>query len=146
MEVWRAQDYVNMLMNDTTFHGLVSVLEDSPGAPSAATGIGWEPETGMTRVLGFIAGRIVPPDAEVYKLAVGRAYRRQGIGSRLMEEFLDMARARRAFHCYLEVRRSNLTAIRFYRSHGFSGCRIRPLYYANPPEDAFVMSRREERK
>jgi ribosomal-protein-alanine acetyltransferase len=98
------------------------------------------------RIIGFIAGRILPPDADIYKLAVEAKYQRQGIGSTLIDGFLAMARDRRATNCYLEVRPSNKSAIEFYHRHGFVEHGTRTRYYKEPPEDALIMFRQREGK
>ena len=128
LEVWRAQDYVEMLHRDPSFYGLIA----SPPVGSAE---------GDGRVVGFIAGRILKPEAEIYKLAVGGCCRRQGIGSEMIRLFLRMAAARGVHSCFLEVRRSNTSAISFYEKHGFSYFRTRALYYSEPIEDGLVMIR-----
>jgi ribosomal protein S18 acetylase RimI-like enzyme len=45
-------------------------------------------------------------------------------------------------NCFLEVRRSNSSAVAFYERHGFKYSRTRPLYYSDPNEDGLVMIRR----
>jgi len=97
-------------------------------------------------ILGFLVARQVADELEVLNMAVAAAHRRAGIGSLLLEHALADAGgsgapdsgARRA---YLEVRASNHVAIAFYQRHGFAlaGCRRR--YYADPVEDALVLSR-----
>lgn len=42
----------------------------------------------------------------------------------------------------LEVRKSNLPAIRLYESFGFESAGVRPRFYEKPVEDALVMWKR----
>jgi len=135
LEVWRSQDYVNMLIGDPGFHGLIAFLEDESNRGSGFA-------SKSAKIIAFIAGRIFPPDVEIYKLAVELRHQRQGIGSLVMGQFLEMARVRGASQCYLEVRESNAGAIAFYRFHGFTEHRRRQWYYKDPPEHALVMVRR----
>ncbi|MBI2822550.1 MAG: ribosomal protein S18-alanine N-acetyltransferase [Acidobacteria bacterium] len=148
LETWGAEDYAKMLDSDPTFHGLIGCLQGAPvpQPPDPRLGSGVSDLTGETdfRIIGFIAGRMMPGDVEIYKLAVDPEYRRQGIGRRMMHRFLGMARERGAYNCYLEVRKSNASAIAFYRSLGFVLYQSRPLYYTNPVEDALIMLRRGE--
>jgi ribosomal-protein-alanine acetyltransferase len=137
LEVWRSQDYVNMLIGDPGFHGLIALAEgrlDGRGDFAA----------GGPKIVGFIAGRIFPPDVEIYKLAVDQRHQRQGIGSLMMHRFLEMAGVRGAFKCFLEVRESNSGAIHFYHSHGFVNHGRRQWYYKDPAEHALVMMRHGE--
>ena len=146
LEVWRAQDYARMLTTDTTFHGLVaSLIENHVSSHSPTDENRHSRDLSFPRVVGFIAGRILPSEAEIYKLAVDRRCRRQGIASVMMKRFLGMAHERGALDCYLEVRCSNAGAVAFYESHGFAWQQTRALYYANPREDALVMVRRGEK-
>ena len=88
------------------------------------------------RVLGFLlAARPVREEAEILTLAVDPATRRQGVGTSLLKALLQ-GRPGRVF---LEVRRSNLPAQRFYGSLGFITSGIRPGYYRSPEEDAVLM-------
>ncbi|HEV8131250.1 MAG TPA: ribosomal protein S18-alanine N-acetyltransferase [Acidobacteriota bacterium] len=148
LEVWRAEDYVNMLLGDPHFHGLVATVDRQSAheemedrSEHVVDQIACQ---ATDRIIAFIAGRILPGDAEIYKLAVQASYQRQGIGSRLIDRFLAMARDRRATNCYLEVRPSNKGAIAFYRRHGFIEHGTRARYYKEPPEDALIMLRQGE--
>ncbi len=147
LEVWRGQDYMNLLMGDPYFHGLVATIADDASKAEGTLpqkdfrGQTMESAAAADRegIVAFIAGRIFPPDAEIYKLAVESENRRQGIGSRMLERFLSMARSRGVTDCYLEVRPSNKGAIAFYHLHGFVEHGTRRAYYKEPPEDALVM-------
>jgi len=91
-----------------------------------------------TRVLGFIVGRAVHEDWEIENIAVAGAARRRGLGTRLLEEFIDLARGRGAQSIFLEVRESNLAARRLYEKHAFVETGRRKRYYREPQEDAIV--------
>ena len=87
-------------------------------------------------VVGFaVARRIAADESELLALAVAPEYRRRGFGNALLR---DLA-ARHRGSLYLEVRESNETAIRFYKSFGFEEVGRRPGYYRYPPEGAVVM-------
>ena len=143
LETWRDQDYCDMLCHDAGFHGLVVSAITDPLKPVSWIAAG--AVKAGPRIIGFIAGRIVPPEAEIYKLAVRVEYRRRRIGSQMIEGFLKMAGERRVTDCYLEVRRSNVPAIALYSAYGFTCCQTRPMYYSNPAEDGLVMLRRGEK-
>jgi ribosomal-protein-alanine N-acetyltransferase len=89
-------------------------------------------------VQGFIAGRALGEEWEIENIAVAGTARRRGLGTRLLGEFLDLARGRGAATVFLEVRESNLAARRLYEKWAFAKCRRRKLYYREPEEDAIV--------
>jgi [ribosomal protein S18]-alanine N-acetyltransferase len=90
------------------------------------------------RAQGFIVGRAVSEDWEIENIAVAGAARRRGLGTHLLEEFIGLARGRRAQSVFLEVRESNLAARRLYEKHAFVETGRRKGYYRQPEEDAIV--------
>jgi [ribosomal protein S18]-alanine N-acetyltransferase len=91
-------------------------------------------------VAGFLLGRSAADEFEILNLAVSRAYRRGGIGSKLLETAVEFSRSAGISHVYLEVRASNKPAIALYTRHGFNECGRRAQYYKNPMEDAVLLS------
>ncbi len=90
-------------------------------------------------VAGYIFASETGGDAEILKLAVAPRFRRMGIAKELNARCIEELRARGAKSVYLEVRKSNLEAIRLYDSFGFRADRIRRAYYISPVEDALIM-------
>ncbi len=93
------------------------------------------------------AGLSAPAGAEqadIQTIAVDATHRRLGIGTLLMGQLLDAARARGAREVFLEVRADNPGAEELYRQHGFERIGVRSRYYQPDDVDAIVM-RREER-
>jgi ribosomal-protein-alanine N-acetyltransferase len=78
-------------------------------------------------------------DWELENVAVGREFRRRGIGRELIAALLAYARAGNAERILLEVRASNEGAIRLYKGSGFQILARREGYYRDPDEDALVM-------
>lgn len=97
------------------------------------------------RCIGFVIGRLVPDTfvdsmaAEIYNIGVQRAHRRTHIGSRLIRSFTDLVAKNGATKVFLEVRTGNLTAIEFYKKHGFEIYSTRRAFYSGPQEDATLM-------
>jgi ribosomal-protein-alanine N-acetyltransferase len=91
-----------------------------------------------TRVQGFIAGRALDQEWEIENIVVAAPAQRRGLGTRLLEKFLDFARGRGAEKVFLEVRESNLAARRLYEKLAFMETGRRKLYYQEPEEDAIV--------
>lgn len=94
------------------------------------------------RVVGFIVVRFLDEEAEIMKIGVDPEFQRQGIGSNLIRLCFEEGRRRGCRSCFLEVRKSNLNAIKFYLDHDFEFYGYRRNYYTNPLEDAHVMRRR----
>ncbi len=94
-------------------------------------------ETGVSFVGSFIARR-----GHIVSIAVLEAYRRRGIGERLMRISMDaMKKYYKASEAYLEVRVSNKPAIKLYEKLGFRIVKILKRYYSDG-EDAYLMARK----
>jgi ribosomal-protein-alanine N-acetyltransferase len=91
-------------------------------------------------IVGFAGIWLMVDEAHVTTFAVHPAWRRQGIGERLLVALLDAAIARRAREATLEVRLSNLAARRLYEKFGFRPVGLRPRYYSDNGEDALIMT------
>jgi [ribosomal protein S18]-alanine N-acetyltransferase len=93
-------------------------------------------------IIGFFLARSLFENLEILKVGVYAEYQGQGIGRQLMESALAEGIRRCCNRCFLEVRKSNHNAIRFYYSHNFKIAGTRLNYYSNPVEDAWVMERK----
>lgn len=100
---------------------------------------GWVGQHGPD-VLGFLVARAAADELEILNLGVLPEVRRQGMGRLLLEAALHWGRASGAARAFLEVRESNEPARLFYEAQGFTVGGRRPLYYAQPPEAALVLS------
>lgn len=92
------------------------------------------------KIAGFLIARRLVSDMEILNFAVAASLRRSGIGSALLSQSLDWARSFGAQKALLEVRVSNLAAIRFYQNYGFEVVGRRPRYYSAPIEDALLLT------
>ena len=93
------------------------------------------------RPAGFIAGVLnAPQSARILMLAVSPPVRNLGIGTTLLNTFLRGCTASSAATVELEVRKSNLQAIRFYERHSFQVAHDIPRFYTDG-EDAWKMKR-----
>ena len=101
---------------------------------------GWVTESERGEIAGFIVARRIANDLEILNFAVRPTARRQGIGAALLGEALLWGSAFSAGQAFLEVRASNLAALRFYEQHKFQVTGRRPRYYTAPIEDALVLS------
>ena len=101
---------------------------------------GWVAESESGDITGFIVARRIANDLEILNFAVRPTARRQGIGAALLGEALRWGAEFSADKAFLEVRASNLAALRFYEQHKFQVTGRRPRYYTAPIEDALVLS------
>jgi [ribosomal protein S18]-alanine N-acetyltransferase len=95
-------------------------------------------------VMGFAVACLLPSEAELESIAVPEAAQRQGIGRELVSTLIEELKAARVLEVFLEVRASNVRALAFYRSQGWFESGRRSRYYADPEEDAVLMSLRFE--
>ena len=91
-------------------------------------------------IVGFAGMWLLVDEAHVTTFATRRAWRRQGVGERLLLALLDLAAARGAHEATLEVRPSNAPARRLYEKYGFKVVGVRPRYYSDDNEDALIMT------
>jgi [ribosomal protein S18]-alanine N-acetyltransferase len=101
---------------------------------------GWVAE-GEAGVAGFIVARRVLTDLEILNLAVHPDARRRGIATQLLRQSLKWGALFEAREAILEVRASNLAALRFYERNEFKVVGRRPRYYTGPVEDALLLTR-----
>ena len=92
------------------------------------------------RVVGFAGLWLMVDEAHITTFGVHPAWRRQGVGRRLMLRLFDLAADLGALRMTLEVRVSNTAAQELYRSFGFTIAGTRLRYYSDDGEDAFVMT------
>jgi ribosomal-protein-alanine acetyltransferase len=90
------------------------------------------------RVQGFVIAHAVGAEWEIENIAIAGSARRRGLGTRLLGELLDLARAKGAEAVFLEVRASNRAAQALYERWSFTPSGLRKCYYKNPEEDAIL--------
>jgi ribosomal-protein-alanine N-acetyltransferase len=94
------------------------------------------------RPLGFLLSLHSVDTMELLTLAVDPAYRRQGLGTLLVRDFLDDARLLGAANAFLEVAEDNIPAISLYKREGFLTEGRRRDYYrrsGNIRVDAYLL-------
>lgn len=90
------------------------------------------------KVAGYIGSQYVAGEADILNLAVDAAYRRCGLGTRLLVKLCDTLVEKECCLLTLEVRVTNLPAQALYRKLGFEEIGRRPRYYEKPREDALI--------
>ncbi len=97
----------------------------------------WEEEK---TVKGYIVWRSILGEVHILNLAVHPDARRKGIGSSLVSFCIESEK--NASYFVLEVRLSNIAAIKLYRKLGFKEVGVVKNYYSFPREDGLIMMRR----
>jgi ribosomal-protein-alanine N-acetyltransferase len=90
-------------------------------------------------LFGYVYGSVIPPEGELYRIAIALDARRKGYGAALLTEFLSAVKEKGATAVYLEVRESNAAARALYERFGFALVGIRKNYYRAPLENAAIM-------
>lgn len=100
----------------------------------------WMLEFGSITV-GYAVLMLAAGEAHVLNIAIAQDWQRQGLGRRLMQYLIKVAREYRAEMMFLEVRPSNLSARRLYEDIGFNEIATRRAYYPahDGREDALLM-------
>jgi ribosomal-protein-alanine acetyltransferase len=96
---------------------------------------------GASRLVAFFLARSILENLELLKIGVCPIYQKRGIGARLLNAAFTEGLKRGCLRCFLEVRKSNHSAIQFYYGHQFKLAGERLNYYTEPAEDAWVMER-----
>lgn len=89
---------------------------------------------------GFITGVYLLDTADIYSVAVSENYRKKGVGKLLLEEFFS-ALPDDVQAVNLEVRESNIPAIKLYEKTGFQSVGLRKNFYQDPQENAVLMTK-----
>lgn len=110
-------------------------------------------EMARPQALVLVAPAAVPPsldayacflqaagEAELLRVTVAPASRRQGLARRLLDDAFARLSAAGARSCHLEVRPTNLAALALYRCLDFEVCGRRRSYYRDG-SDALVLRR-----
>lgn len=90
--------------------------------------------------MGYAGMYSAADEGYIYNIAVWTEYRSNGVGSALLKNLLEYSEKSGLLFLSLEVRKSNINAIKFYEKLGFKELGIRKNFYDFPKEDAVIMS------
>jgi ribosomal-protein-alanine N-acetyltransferase len=93
-------------------------------------------------LVGYGVMMLAAGEAHVLNIAVAKNWQGQGLGRRLMQHLMNVARDYGATDIFLEVRPSNAVARKLYHGMGFNEIATRKHYYPahNGREDAILMA------
>jgi len=91
------------------------------------------------RIIGYIMVWTFKGEAQISNIAVDPQYRRLGVGEYALRRILHRQRQTGIRRVFLEVRPSNIGAVKLYEKLGFRIIGKRLKYYKTPVEDALIM-------
>lgn len=92
------------------------------------------------RLVGYTGFYLVADEGHITNMAVDPAYQRRSIATRMMLRLIEVARNHGIHRLTLEVRESNLPALKMYEKFGFEAHGVRKKYYSDTNEDALILS------
>ena len=98
------------------------------------------------KIIGYAGIWVILDEGHITNVAVHPEYRRQHLGTTIVDTLLKSAELNGVIAETLEVRRSNMGAIKLYSSFGFVQEGVRIGYYEDNNEDALIMWRYKERE
>ena len=90
-----------------------------------------------SKIVGYIGVIDVIDAYEIMGIAVDKKFQKMGIGKKLLDSMITLAKTNNINLIALEVDVSNKNAIEFYKKNGFRVTNIRKKYYRD--NDAYVM-------
>ena len=130
---------------------LVAALENESPSPWTTAQIAALPEQKQYQsrlcrdpdgeLLGWTCLLLAADEAELLKIAVAPARRRQGIGRALLADAVAGAIRSGARRLFLEVRERNQAARALYSDAGFTEVGRRKGYYRHPSDDALILEK-----
>ncbi len=94
------------------------------------------------RVAGYAGMHCVAGECYMDNVAVFPEFRRQGAAAALLNALVEEARRRGGEFLSLEVRPSNVQAVKLYAGLGFREEGRRRNFYSSPTEDALLLTKR----
>ena len=94
-------------------------------------------------IVGFAGLKIIFDEADIMNIVVKKSYRKNGIGSLLLKNLINIANNLNLNTLILEVNEKNLNAIHLYESFSFEKIGTRKNYYKN--NTAIIMQKHLEK-
>ncbi len=94
-----------------------------------------------SKIIGYILAMPSIDSADILNIVIHKDFKRKGFGSSLIVEISKVLSQKKIKTIFIEVRKSNLSAISFYLSLGFKEISIRKNYYT---KNSNKLSRKED--
>lgn len=91
------------------------------------------------KVVGFMIYELHKSKLHILNFAVHPEYRRQGIGTQMIQKLISKLSSHRRTRITLEIRETNLGSQIFFRQGGFRAVRVMREHYEDTGEDAYLM-------
>lgn len=98
-------------------------------------------EKSTNQLLGYFGYWQIFDEFHIINLAVATCYRRQGIGSLILNHLLEIVKKKNCKRVILEVRSTNIPAQKLYSKFGFEIIGKRKNYYSDG-EDALILEKK----
>ena len=98
------------------------------------------PQDRAELVAAFLGVWMLPDEAHIVTVAVRESHRRRGMGELLLISAIELARERGQGLITLECRVTNHAALAMYEKYGFQQVGLRPRYYSDNREDAYLLT------
>lgn len=146
-EPWTEASFLETLRLDYAYYYVAEIREESEEEhtePYREMAAERAEKKGKSSIAGICGLRNMAGEGEITNVSVDLHYRRRGVASAMLRRVLEDGQKLGIADFTLEVRCSNLPAIRLYEKFGFTGEGVRKGFYANPREDALIMWKRQE--
>ena len=92
-------------------------------------------------IIGYYIALFALDECELLNITITSELQKKGFGELMLKDLFSECREVNIINIFLEVRKSNLLAIRLYKKNGFNEIGIRNNYYQNKDgnEDAILM-------
>lgn len=122
---------------DTEFQNTwkISILKGELNNPSSTYIVARIAE----EIVGFAGVLFSVDTADITNIVVRKAYRHMGIGSKLLEELINLTKINNKTCLTLEVNTNNTYAKQLYSKYNFKNLGLRKKYY-NGTDDAYIMT------
>ena len=92
-----------------------------------------------SEIIAYVFLRVLLTEMHILRIAVAAEFQAMGVATWLLQQCFSLAKRKKIYSVYIEVRPTNETAIALYRKSGFHLLGRRPAYYPETGEDALVM-------
>ena len=94
-----------------------------------------------TDIIGYYIALFASDECELLNITVKSELQKKGFGELMLKDLFSECRKTNIVNIFLEVRKSNLSAIQLYEKNGFNEIGIRNNYYQNRDgtENAILM-------
>lgn len=91
-------------------------------------------------VVGYIGANCILDECYITNVAVLSQYRKNKVGTTLLNSLIEICTSKNFSFITLEVRKSNIPAIKLYEKLGFKKVGERKDYYTEPKENALLLT------